>query len=70
MNSGDSLFLSAETGLVNEDHPEGVAVRRPIYSTPSHGIAATQMTAFTAALEAYTGEVFPDYEALHNFSVR
>ncbi|SIT48143.1 Acetoacetyl-CoA synthase [Paraburkholderia piptadeniae] len=28
------------------------------------------MTAFTAALQAYTGQVFDDYEALHDFSVR
>ena len=32
-------------------------------------VAASQMTAFTAALEACTGKVFADYDSLHNFSV-
>lgn len=47
-----------------------IARRHPIYnSTPEH-IAVSQMTKFTSALQAYTGQVFPDYEALHDFSVR
>ena len=51
-------------------HPAATAQRLPIYnSTPEH-IAASQMTEFTRALQAYTGQVFPDYEALHDFSVR
>jgi len=44
--------------------------RVPIYtSTPEHA-AASQMTAFTTALQAFTGQVFSSYDALHDFSVR
>ncbi|WP_246216958.1 acetoacetate--CoA ligase [Paraburkholderia panacisoli] len=37
--------------------------------TPEY-VAASQMTAFTAALQAHTGQVFDNYETLHEFSVR
>src|SRR3954469_21099859 len=44
--------------------------RAPIYSSTPECAAASQMTAFTAALQAHTGQIFGNYEALHEFSVR
>lgn len=55
----DSGRQSGETGA-----------RLPIYDCAPERIAASQMTAFTVALEAHTGRVFADYAALHDFSVR
>ena len=66
----NSLFSGAEVEFSSDPQPRGVELRMPVYMPSSKDIAASQMTAFSAALEAYTGEVFPDYEALHNFSVR
>jgi acetoacetyl-CoA synthetase len=55
----ESASESGETGA-----------RVPIYECTPDCIAASQMTAFTVALEEHTGRVFPDYAALHDFSVR
>ncbi|WP_432262607.1 acetoacetate--CoA ligase [Cupriavidus sp. TMH.W2] len=44
--------------------------RVPIDSSTPERAAASQMTAFTAALQAYTGQSFQNYAALHDFSVR
>jgi acetoacetyl-CoA synthetase len=44
--------------------------RVPVYSDTSERAANSQMTAFTAALQAHTGKVFENYEVLHDFSVR
>jgi acetoacetyl-CoA synthetase len=44
--------------------------RVPVFSDTSERPAMSQMTAFTAALQTYTGKVFKNYEALHDFSVR
>ena len=68
-NSSTSVD-SSDTGLVVARDIESTKNRTLVYSGSDEGIAASQMTAFTAALEAYTGEVFASYEALHNFSVR
>ena len=51
-------------------HTANTEHRMPVYLASANSIAASQMTAFTAALEKYTGEVFANYDALHNFSVR
>lgn len=50
--------------------PETSAAPPPICPATPERIAASQMTAFTTALQARTGRAFPDYEALHDFSVR
>ncbi|TAM03962.1 MAG: acetoacetate--CoA ligase [Paraburkholderia sp.] len=42
----------------------------PVYVPPAERIAASQLTAFAAALRAHTGEALKDYHALHAFSVR
>src|SRR3712207_1603160 len=42
---------------------------RPVHRPSAATIAASQMTAFTRALEAETGRRFLDYSALHAFSV-
>jgi acetoacetyl-CoA synthetase len=42
----------------------------PLRNGTPESTSVSQMTAFTTALEACTGEVFPDYQALHDFSVR
>ncbi|WP_306853083.1 acetoacetate--CoA ligase [Cupriavidus necator] len=44
--------------------------RTPIYSHSPERAVASQMTAFTAALQACTGQAFHRYDALHDFSVR
>jgi len=44
--------------------------RKVIYSPSSQEIAASQMTAFTSALENHCGRRFESHEALHEFSVR
>ncbi|MPW21329.1 acetoacetate--CoA ligase [Paraburkholderia sp. CNPSo 3157] len=44
--------------------------RAPIYGDGFGRAAPSQMTAFTAALQAHTGQVFDTYEELHDFSVR
>ena len=44
--------------------------RVPVYSGTPECAAASQMTAFTTALQAYTGQVFNNYDTLHDFSVR
>ena len=51
-------------------HSAAIARRHPIYNSRPEHIAVSQITGFTRALQAYTGQVFPDYEALHDFSVR
>jgi acetoacetyl-CoA synthetase len=48
----------------------GLVARAPIYSATSERIAASQMSAFMAALHAHTGVALHDYAALHAFSVR
>lgn len=45
-------------------------VRMAIHDSTPERIAASQMSAFTMTLEAHTGQVFSDYKALHDFSVR
>ena len=50
--------------------PIATVGRVPIYSSTPECAAASQMTAFTTALQAYTGQVFNDYDTLHDFSVR
>jgi acetoacetyl-CoA synthetase len=45
-------------------------VRIPIHTSTPQTIAASQLTAFTAALETYAGKTFASYAALHDFSVR
>ncbi|SCB21631.1 acetoacetate--CoA ligase [Cupriavidus alkaliphilus] len=44
--------------------------RTPIYCSSPERAVASQMTAFTAALQACTGQSFHRYGALHDFSVR
>ena len=66
----NSISSGAEAALYSDTQPKAVELRTPVYMPSSKDIAASKMTAFTAALEAYTGEVFANYEALHNFSVR
>jgi acetoacetyl-CoA synthetase len=54
-----------------EVSPGGAAgARNPMFASPPAIIAASQMTQFTAALQAYTGRVFTGYDELHQFSVR
>ena len=60
----------ADAELAVVPAPGGAAAHIPVYVATPERIAASQMTAFTAALEAWTGQTFPDYEALHAFSVR
>lgn len=61
----------ADAELAVVPAPGGAAAAHiPVYVAAPERIAASQMTAFTAALEAWTGQTFPDYEALHAFSVR
>jgi len=50
--------------------PSALTRRVPIYSSTPERAAASQMTAFTAALRAYTGQAFQNYDTLHDFSVR
>jgi acetoacetyl-CoA synthetase len=50
--------------------PQASAQSTAMYESTPEAIAASQLTAFTAALEKRTGRVFPDYAALHDFSVR
>lgn len=45
-------------------------VRSPIYRSAPECVAASQMSAFTAALQTHTGQIFTHYETLHDFSVR
>ncbi|MFP3564613.1 acetoacetate--CoA ligase [Paraburkholderia sp. SIMBA_030] len=52
------------------DASSSAAPRLPIYGIQPDRAAASQMTAFTRALEAHTGRIFANYEALHDFSVR
>ena len=71
--NSDSFSKSVDyfyNGLVVARDIESSKNRRVVYLESAENMAASQMTAFTAALEAYTGEVFTTYEALHNFSVR
>ncbi|MCX4144238.1 acetoacetate--CoA ligase [Paraburkholderia madseniana] len=44
--------------------------RTPVYTSTPERIGASQLTAFTAFLRICTGQPLPDYEALHDFSVR
>ena len=44
--------------------------RTPIYNSAPECAEASQMSAFNSALQAHTGEVFPNYKTLHDFSVR
>ncbi|AQV99251.1 acetoacetate--CoA ligase (plasmid) [Cupriavidus necator] len=50
--------------------PNGIMGRVPIYNSTPERAAASQLTAFTAALQASTGQFFHNNDALHNFSVR
>jgi acetoacetyl-CoA synthetase len=50
--------------------PGAIPERTPIFTTTPESAATSQMTAFTAALQAHTGQIFDDYEMLHDFSVR
>ncbi|MES2932357.1 MAG: AMP-binding protein, partial [Pseudomonadota bacterium] len=50
--------------------PDAKVGRTPIYENTSQPNAASQMSAFTKVLEASTGQVFINYAALHDFSVR
>jgi acetoacetyl-CoA synthetase len=57
--------------LFDAPHRARAALSRPsFHDATAERIAASQMTAFTAAFQAHTGEVFPNYAALHEFSVR
>jgi acetoacetyl-CoA synthetase len=50
--------------------PERIPGRVPIHDNLPERLAASQMTAFTTALQEHTGQIFANYEALHDFSVR
>lgn len=52
------------------DASSSAALRLPICGIQPDRAAASQMTAFTRALEVHTGHIFANYEALHEFSVR
>ena len=54
---------------MSQDRNDSVT-RIPVYINTAETIAGSQLTAFAGALEAYTGQVFPTHEALHEFSVR
>lgn len=51
-------------------HAHIPAARPFIFAHPPERVAASQLTAFTRALETRTGQRFGDYKALHDFSVR
>lgn len=70
MNGVGLLVPPVDAGLVKAQHPKTAGVRAPLYPAEPERIAASQLTAFTAALEACSGEIFLDYQALHDFSVR
>jgi|GEM_PF-35595 len=44
--------------------------RTPVYINTAECAAASQMTAFTAALQAHTHQILDNYQSLHAFSVR
>ena len=48
----------------------GSRASSPLFSPPRERIERANLTAFSAALEAAWGEAFPNYAALHDFSVR
>ncbi|MGF6292870.1 acetoacetate--CoA ligase [Paraburkholderia youngii] len=51
-------------------YPSAIPERAPIFTNTPECAATSQMTAFTAALQAHTGQIFDSYETLHDFSVR
>ena len=69
-NNSSTSVDSSDAGLAVARDIENPKNRTVVYSGSAESMAASQMTAFTAALEATTGEVFTSYEALHDFSVR
>ena len=69
-DSSSASVDSSDPGLVVSRDIENTKNRTVVYTGSAESMAASQMTAFTAALEAYTGKVFASYEALHRFSVR
>ncbi len=44
--------------------------REPLHTPRPDQVAASQLSAFVAALQKHTGRTFPSYEALHDFSAR
>ncbi|SAL24147.1 acetoacetyl-CoA synthetase [Caballeronia cordobensis] len=52
------------------ESPNEASSRLPIFDRDPARAADSQMTAFTAALQARTGQSFARYGALHDFSVR
>lgn len=50
--------------------PSATMVRVPAYSSTPERAAASQMTAFTAVLQAHTGQFFHNFAALHDYPVR
>jgi acetoacetyl-CoA synthetase len=64
-------MTTRESGRADFAHIESrAAARTSMYQPTRERIAGSQMTAFTRALQAYTGERFADEQALHDFSVR
>ena len=71
--SADSSSTSvdySDAGLLVARNIKNTKKSTVVYSGSAESRAASQMTAFTTALEATTGKVFTSYEALHDFSVR
>ncbi|RZF24912.1 acetoacetate--CoA ligase [Paraburkholderia sp. UYCP14C] len=56
--------------LPTSPYPAASLERTPIFTNTPESAATSQMTAFTAALQAHTGQIFDNYEKLHDFSVR
>ncbi|SAK44630.1 acetoacetyl-CoA synthetase [Caballeronia pedi] len=52
------------------ESPNEAKTRLPLFDPPPERGTPSQMTVFTAALQARTGRSFDDYAALHDFSVR
>jgi acetoacetyl-CoA synthetase len=52
------------------ESPNEARTRLPIFDHDPVRTAQSQMTAFTAALQAHTGQPFTRYSELHDFSVR
>ncbi|HKB53390.1 MAG TPA: hypothetical protein VKD22_05265, partial [Ramlibacter sp.] len=63
--------MQSTRAVLAEPSPGGTgAARAPVFVCAPQAVAASQLTQFTAALEAHSGRIFPTYEALHEFSVR
>jgi acetoacetyl-CoA synthetase len=49
---------------------EGAGERVPLFANAPETVSSSQMTAFSKELEKCTGQVFQDYQSLHDFAVR